>query len=217
MHKILREQLEKHFKGAIPQDAGFREFIGAVNDTYVSFGEGKGIEEELWESRERYRALTENNLFGIAVLDTNYRIIMVNAAFARLFKKPAAEFVGKFCFNEFEKRDAVCLHCPGKRAMVSGKMEEVETQGVRDDGTRFHVRNRAIPFFGPDGKLRGFIEMVEDIDERKKAQERQKRLLEDLEEMNRIMVGRELKMLELKKEVNRLSGELGRPAPYGEV
>jgi PAS domain S-box-containing protein len=123
------------------------------------------------ENQEYYRALLENPIVGIAVLDTNYRIIMVNSMFAQNFKKHASEFVGKYCFREFEKRETVCPHCPGARAMGSRKSEEVETQGVRDDGTRFWVRNRAVPLFGSDGMLKGFIEMVENIDERKKAEQ----------------------------------------------
>jgi PAS domain S-box-containing protein len=55
--------------------------------------------------------------------------------------------------------------------MVSGKTEEVETYGVRDDGSRIYVRIRATPFFGPDGVMNGFIEVVEDIGEHKKAEE----------------------------------------------
>jgi PAS domain S-box-containing protein len=55
--------------------------------------------------------------------------------------------------------------------MVSGKTEEVETYGVRDDGSRIYVRNRTTPFFGPDGVMKGFIEVVEDIGERKKAED----------------------------------------------
>jgi PAS domain S-box-containing protein len=133
--------------------------------------ESKKAAEELWESQERYRALVDNTMFGIAVMDTNYRIIMVNPTFAKLFNKPASDFVGKYCFREFEKREAVCPHCPGARALVSGNIEEVETQGVRDDGSRFYVHNRAVPFFGSDGVLKGFIEMVEDIDARMKAEE----------------------------------------------
>lgn len=134
--------------------------------------ERKKIEDSLWESQEYYRALIENSIFGIAILDTEYRIIMVNATFARLFKKPASDFVGKYCFREFEKRQAICPHCPGARAMLSRKTEEVETEGVRDDGSRFYVRNRAVPFFGRDGALKGFVEMVEDIDERKRMEEK---------------------------------------------
>jgi PAS domain S-box-containing protein len=143
----------------------------AIEQLQIEIIERKKIEEALWESQERYRALVDNTVLGIAIMDTNYRIIMVNPTLAKLFNKSACDFVGKYCFNEFEKREEVCLHCPGKRAMVSGKTEEVETQGVRDDGNRFYVHNRAAPFFGSDGLLRGFIEMVEDIDARKQAEE----------------------------------------------
>ena len=131
----------------------------------------KLAEEALWDSREHYRAIIDYSQIAIAVLDTNYKIIMVNPRFSKLFKKPVEDFVGKYCFNEFEKREAVCTHCPGMRAMVSGKPEEVETEGVLDDGSRFYAHNRAVPFFGPGGALQGFVEMVEDISERKKAEQ----------------------------------------------
>ena len=155
--------------------------VTAIHCVMRDIRERKQAEEALWESQERYRAVVDNTVLGIAVMDTTHRILMVNPTFARLFKKSANEFAGKYCFGEFEKRDAVCAHCPGMRAMASGKTEEVETQGVRDDGSRFHVHNRAAPFFAPDGVLKGFIEMVDDIDERKRAEEALKEVDQQLQ------------------------------------
>jgi PAS domain S-box-containing protein len=65
--------------------------------------------------------------------------------------------------------------------MATGHAADVETQAVLDDGTRIHVRNRAVPFFSQDGQLKGFIEMIENIDERKKTEEALKKSEERFE------------------------------------
>src|SRR4030043_20285 len=85
--------------------------------------------------------------------------------------KPVSELIGKKCFREFEKRDAMCPYCPGVRAMATGQPAEVETEGVRDDGSRYNVRIQAFPAFGYDGAVTGFIEITEDITERKRIEE----------------------------------------------
>jgi hypothetical protein len=87
---------------------------------------------------------------------------------------------------------------------------EAETQGVRDDGSRFYVRNRAIPFFGPDGVVKGFIEMIEDIDARKKLEEENSKHMQELEVFYKASVGREERILELKKETEELKNKLAK-------
>jgi PAS domain S-box-containing protein len=109
-------------------------------------------------------------------MDTNYKVIMTNATFAKLSGKFPDDFVGKYCFREFEKREAVCPHCPGMRAMASGKTEEAEICVVIDDGSCLYVRNRAIPLFGSDGAIKGFIEVVENVTERKQAEKEKEKL-----------------------------------------
>lgn len=125
----------------------------------------------LHESEERYRTLVENIDIGITLIDRNYNILMTNAAMGEFFHKPVCEFVGRRCYAEFEKRTDVCPHCPGKVAMSSGRPTEVETLGVRDDGTSFPARIRAFPMKGPDGAANGFIEVVQDITRQRQAQE----------------------------------------------
>lgn len=62
------------------------------------------MEKILWENQECYRVLVENTVLGITIIDTNYKIIMANTMIAKLFNKPASDFVGKNCFREYEKR-----------------------------------------------------------------------------------------------------------------
>jgi PAS domain S-box-containing protein len=133
--------------------------------------ERKHAEEALRKSEQRYKTLVENINLGITLINANYRIVMTNAAQGRLFSKPASEFVGKECYREFEKREAVCTHCPGTKAMTTGQPAYVETEGVRDDGSHFLVGIHAFPLDGLGGETTGFIEVVEDITERRKAEE----------------------------------------------
>jgi PAS domain S-box-containing protein len=121
-----------------------------------------------------YQILIDNIHLGITFVNTDYRIITTNVGLGRFFRKPRSEIIGKYCFKEFEKRNAVCSHCPGTQAMATGCSAEVETEGVRDDGSRVAVHLRAFPVCEADGSIKGFIEIVEDITERKQTEERLK-------------------------------------------
>ncbi len=146
----------------------------------------KRAEEALRASEERYRTLVENISLGIALISPDHKIIVTNAAHGRMLHKPRSYFAGKYCFREFEKREAVCPHCPGVQAMATGQPAEVETEGVRDDGSRVPVHIHAFPVFGSEGAVTGFIEVVEDITERKKAEEEKRLLQEQLAEAQKM-------------------------------
>jgi PAS domain S-box-containing protein len=147
------------------------EMARAIEALKAEIDGRKQAEEALRKSEELYRSLVENINFGITIVDKDFRIIMTNTEICRWFNKSAREFAGKNCFEEFEKRQAVCPHCPGVKTMATGHPAQVETEGVREDGTRFPVEVHTFPVFEADGTVYGFIELIEDITERKRTKD----------------------------------------------
>jgi len=127
--------------------------------------------EQLRISEQRYRTLADNIGIGIAHMDINHNIVMVNSAVGCMFKLDPSEFVGKKCYQMFEGIRETCSNCPGDEALRTGRPAEMEAEGVRMDGSRFPLRVQAFPLFTADGKPNGFIEVVEDLTERKRSEE----------------------------------------------
>ncbi len=135
-------------------------------------------EEAVRESEERYRTLVQNIDHGITLVDTQYRILMANAAHARLLKLAGEDIVGRYCFEAIHGRDTICPQCPGAVALSTGRKAFVEKTALRPDGNTLSVRIQAFPVLGPDGTARGFIELVENTTEAKIAEAERKRLEE---------------------------------------
>lgn len=120
--------------------------------------------------KNRLEAMAPGTEPGMNLISADFDLVMVNRTNERLYGKPIVALLGKKCYREFEKRDEPCPHCPGKLALETGEAHETETVGLRDDGTKFFARIRAHPVMGPHGRPTGFIEVVEDITEQKRAE-----------------------------------------------
>jgi PAS domain S-box-containing protein len=133
--------------------------------------ERKHADELVRVSEQRYRTLAQNIGLGIVHVDIDHNIIIVNSAIGRMLLSDPSDLVGKKCYDVFEKAKGICSNCPGDEAIKTGEPAETEGEAVRSDGSRFPVRIQAFPIFGEDGKPTGFIEVAEDITERKRSEE----------------------------------------------
>ncbi|HEY6000342.1 MAG TPA: response regulator [bacterium] len=143
-------------------------------------------EEALRESEARYRTLVENIDHGITLIDTRFRIVMANAAHRRLVREPGQDATGKLCYAAVHGRSAVCPDCPGAVAIATRKKAVVERSVVRPDGSALSVRIQAFPVLGPDGAAHGFIELVENTTEQKKAEAERRRLEERIQQTQKM-------------------------------
>ena len=133
--------------------------------------ERKQAEKVAMENAEVYRTLVERADVGITLIDPDLNIVMANTKQAKAVGRSPDELVGKKCFCEYGGLDAVCPDCQGLKAMASGIPAVSERTGTLKDGRTFAVRLNASPLFDQEGKPRGFIEIVEDVSERKREQD----------------------------------------------
>jgi PAS domain S-box-containing protein len=64
------------------------------------------------------------------------------------------------------------------------------------------------------GQVAGAIESLRDITERRHMEDELKRNVEELERFNKLAMGRELRMIQLKEEINELLGRLNQDEKY---
>ncbi|MCP4694049.1 MAG: PAS domain S-box protein, partial [Desulfobacterales bacterium] len=128
-------------------------------------------EEELKISKNLHQTLVDNIGLGITLVNKDFEILMINATQRRIAGKSLEGMVGEKCFKEFRGRDVACSQCPGRRAMALGRPKKVERVGKDENGSEVDLAITAFPVFDLEGGIDGFVEVVEDVTDQKRAEE----------------------------------------------
>jgi len=152
------------------QFAGHEAVLGVALD----ISERKAAEEKIEEHAAYVQALSENNPLAIVALDLGRRVQMCNPAFERLFGYSGEELQGK----ELD----VLLAPSGRQDEMRGFLERAMageivraiTKRRRRNGSLVDVQIIGVPLT-VKGKLAGAFGMYEDITERARAGEAQRR------------------------------------------
>lgn len=177
--------------------------------------ERKKIEKNLIESEEKYKLLAEktSDLVCLTSFDLKCTLLYVSPSYKRVLGYAPEELLGTSGLDFIHPEDKNKLIPLLKDYLVqktkkifTGKeeqiMEKIEYR-LPDKSGKWH--DMAVTADAVGDKILFFMK---DITERKKMESDLKEKVEELSTMNQMMVGRELKMIELKEEIKRLSDEL---------
>ena len=181
------------------------------------------VELEASEARLKQQALRGNEHFlhnvfdsiqyGISVLDCDLNVIRTNAWMEKMY---AAEMplVGKKCHKVYQHLGSPCPWCPSIPAIETGTAHtEIVPYPAPEKPTGW-IELSAFPLKDANDHVVGVIEHVKDITERVRAEEELVQRVAELKRFNRLAVGREMRMVELKRQINELSQELEREPPF---
>jgi two-component system, chemotaxis family, sensor kinase Cph1 len=138
--------------------------------------------------------ILESMPVGVAVVSGG-RVIQVNAAGAGILGRPPEEIEGRESLE--------VLYCDRPES-ASGEEDRTATR----DGRPITLRAASFSMILEGRSVQ--VEVFRDVTEKKQDEEALKANMGELERFNRIAVGREERMIELKMEVDNLLRELGR-------
>lgn len=170
------------------------------------------VEQTLKSSERLYRALAEASPEMIFLIDDQDRVVYLNQAAAKMFGVDKEEILGK-----------------ARSALFPPQIAREQSKGlqhVRSSGQKLHSKSQVV-FPGGDiwlstwlvpveheGKIPSVLGISQDITQSYQAEEKLKQKVMELERFNQMAVGREKRMVELKREINRLLADQGQPARY---
>ncbi len=170
--------------------------------------ERKIVEEKLKESEEKFRILIENSADAIFIVNQKKEFVFVNKAVTNLYGYTLDELLSKTILD---------LTPPGRSQEYIEYFSEViqanklliELDVVKKDGTYLPTELNAVLL--PNGLV---YASCRDNSKRKLAEEELQKKTNELETFNKAMIGREMRIIEMKEEVNKLSEQLGNAPPY---
>lgn len=131
--------------------------------------EHKRIEQALRESQERYAQIIESAMDGIITIDINQRILLFNAAAAKMFGCKADEAIGgsleQFIPEQFRKTHSKHTRAFGRTGITNRKMGFLGTiTGLRANGEQFPIEASISQSGSGDEKI--FTAILRDITDR---------------------------------------------------
>ena len=149
-----------------------KNILKFVSDQVAMAIHRKKAEKEVQERERFLTSIFESIQDGISVLDKDYRIIRINPAMEKWYAH-AMPVVGKKCYEAYHLRSENCAVCPTRRALENSQSayEIVPKTGPKGEITGW-LDLYSFPLIDRDtGEMKGVIEYVRDITERKAAED----------------------------------------------
>jgi len=210
---------------AIKNDQGeITHFVAVKQDVT----ERKKTDEEIKNSQQRLAQIIDFLPDPTWVVDNEGKVVRWNQAIEKLLNVKAEDMIGKGNFEHAlpfygERRPVLIDLVRNWQPEYEKKYLSVKKEGenLTSESYHEHIGNGGIYLsataallYDAAGNIAGAIETLRDITAQKHMETDLRRNLEELELFNKLAIGREIKMIQLKQEINELRGQLGQSEKY---
>jgi len=175
--------------------------------------EMRQIQEDLNAARVRYFDLFDLAPAGYLTLSEAGLILEANLCASTLLGVLRNRLIGQPISNFLLKDDQDVYYTFRKRLVETGEPQTCDLRMEKSDDSAFWVHLSATLARNADGAPVCRLVLI-DITERKRAEKELHQERDELERFNNLVVGRELRMIELKEEINALLKAAGQPDKY---
>jgi len=198
------------------------ELRSAAEELETSKEELQSINEELRTVNQELKvkveetSLSSNNLQNL-INSTNIGTIFLDRSLRVALFTPAARDIFNLITGDYGRPLSDITHKLDYPHLLEDAETVLEKLAIleREVSTSDKVfLMRISPYRTSEDRINGVVVTFVDITERKLAEHQLEENVEELSRFNNTMVSRELRMIELKKEINKLYKRLGEPERY---
>ena len=154
---------------------------------------------------------------AVCLKDTEGRYTLVNSTFCDWFVNPGEEIIGKTAYDLYPTDTADRIQAVDTEVVQTKRMTSQEICEPFADGSEHILQIAKFPICGDDGEVIAVGSVENEITDLKNTIEEAEKAKNRAEFMNKMTVGRELKMIELKKEIDELLEEKGEAPRYSDT
>jgi len=129
--------------------------------------ERKDMEHRIQKAAGEWQTTFDNIPDLVMILNTEFRIVRINAAVRTYFDRPKEEIIGTHCYTLIHEEAKPCDDCPFLKTLESKKHEEAE---FYDSARKTWLLASTDPIMGDNGEVLQVIHTLRDITGLKKAE-----------------------------------------------